>query len=281
MTSAWDVLLAPMDSAGKHEGEERAPAALLAAGLLDAVGADWVDTLPTGIQAPDRDGATGVIGLRDLERSSATLRSAVHSSILAGGRPLVVGGDCAIVPGVMAGAVDAVDDLGLLFLDGHLDALDGRSSPTGEAADMDLAVLTGHGPATLDFVLGRHAVIPAERIAAIGFRADAPADIALADGRLVNETALVDPAVHRFDADRTDPRRRRGDRCPRPRRARRRPPSALAAPRRRRARRGGTAGRQLSTGRRARLATAGGAAVGADRRRSTGRRPPHLLQRRP
>ena len=200
MTSGWDVLLAPLDSAGKHEGEERAPAALLAAGLLDAVGADWVDTLPTGIQAPDRDGATGVIGLRDLERSSATLRSAVHSSILAGGRPLVVGGDCAIVPGVMAGAVDAVDDLGLLFLDGHLDALDGRSSPTGEAADMDLAVLTGHGPATLDFVLGRHVVIPAERIAAIGFRAGAPADIALADGRLVNETALVDPAVHRFDA---------------------------------------------------------------------------------
>ncbi|MGI8778574.1 MAG: arginase family protein [Solirubrobacteraceae bacterium] len=198
----WEVLLAPMDCAGEHEGEERAPQALLAAGLLAAVSAESAVELDTGIAAPDRDGDTGVIGLGDLQRSSGALRAAVRASIGAGRRPLVLGGDCAIVPGVMAGARDAVDVVGLAFLDGHLDALDGVSSATGEAADMDLAILTGHGPGALDACLGRRVVIAPERIAAIGFRADAPADIAMPDGRHVNEAALVDAAVHRFDARR-------------------------------------------------------------------------------
>jgi arginase len=39
--------------------------------------------------------------------------------------------------------------VGLAFVDGRLDFYDGASSPTGEAADMDLAIVTGHGPAGL------------------------------------------------------------------------------------------------------------------------------------
>ena len=36
------------------------------------------------------------------------------------------------------------------MIDGHPDALDGATSPTGEAADMDLAVVTGRGAPALD-----------------------------------------------------------------------------------------------------------------------------------
>ena len=128
MTSAtqpWEILLVPMDCAGEHEGEERAPEALVAAGLLDAVDPVAVSTLATGIGTPARDDATGIIGFRDFQRSTRALRLAVRASLEAGRRPLVVGGDCAIVPGVMAGARDTIDELGLLFLDGHLDALEG------------------------------------------------------------------------------------------------------------------------------------------------------------
>ena len=38
------------------------------------------------------------------------------------------------------------DDVALVYLDGHVDLYDGRTSPTGEAADMPLAVLLGLGP---------------------------------------------------------------------------------------------------------------------------------------
>jgi arginase len=38
------------------------------------------------------------------------------------------------------------EDVRLVYLDGHVDLYDGRTSPTGEAADMPLAVLLGAGP---------------------------------------------------------------------------------------------------------------------------------------
>ena len=36
---------------------------------------------------------------------------------------------------------------GLAYLDGHLDLYDGRTSTTGEPADMPVSVITGRGPA--------------------------------------------------------------------------------------------------------------------------------------
>jgi hypothetical protein len=42
----------------------------------------------------------------------------------------------------------------------YADFFDGETSPTGEAADMDLAILTGHGPAGL--LDGPRLVEPAE-----------------------------------------------------------------------------------------------------------------------
>jgi arginase family enzyme len=56
-----------------------------------------------------------------------------------------LGGDCSILIGVAAAVRQAVGPFGLVFIDGHPDYLDGASSPTGEAADMELAILTGHG----------------------------------------------------------------------------------------------------------------------------------------
>jgi arginase len=178
-----------MDSAGIDEGEVRAPEALLDAGLGFAFGTDDVVWLDTGITTTSRDAASGVIGVDDLRRSTELVCDAVAAALDDGCRPLVVGGDCAIVPGIMAGARRHLPDVGLVFVDGHLDAYDGRTSPTGEAADMDLAVLTGRGPAGLLPLGSPRPLLAAERIAAIGVRDDS------------QELALVDPGVHRFDAD--------------------------------------------------------------------------------
>jgi arginase len=188
MARRWRIIAAPLDSAGNDEGEVRAPAALLDAGLAFAVGSDDVTWLDTAITTTERDTDSGVIGVRDLRHSTKLLCEAVRAALDDGCRPLVVGGDCAIVPGIIAGARRHVPELGLAFLDGHLDAYDGRTSPTGEAADMDLAVLTGHGPPGLVPLGSPRPLLPAERIAAIGFRDDS------------EELRLVDPGVHRFEA---------------------------------------------------------------------------------
>ena len=87
-----------------------------------------------------------------------------------------------------------------MFLDGHLDALDGTTSPTGEAADMDLAVLTGRGPSAL-VPAGAHVpIVPPSRIVAIGYRGDVEPDVVGPDGGLLTEADLVHPDVHRIDS---------------------------------------------------------------------------------
>ena len=59
----------------------------------------------------------------------------------------------------------SVGDLGLVYVDGHLDFYDGVTSPTGEAADMPIAVLLGDGPAPWVGRVAPVPVIPVDRIA--------------------------------------------------------------------------------------------------------------------
>jgi arginase len=142
----WAVLGAPFDSSGACRGEERAPDALRSAGLTAVFeGIDRGD-VAAPLCNPVRDPETGLIAFVELRASSQALRQAVAATLVRGERPLVVGGDCSLLLGTLAGVRDAVGRLGMWFVDGHADYLDGNSSPTGEAADMELAILTGDGP---------------------------------------------------------------------------------------------------------------------------------------
>jgi arginase len=71
--------------------------------------------------------------------------------------------------GVFAALRDYFGQVGLAFVDGHLDFYDGQSSPTGEAADMDLAILTGYGPPGL-VDLAPPPLVQPENAAVIGYR---------------------------------------------------------------------------------------------------------------
>jgi arginase len=137
------LLDAPLDCSGAGRGEELAPAALRAAGLAARLGARDAGEADARIRDTRRDPETGVIGAADVRRASEAIAARVRELLDAGERPLVVGGDCTLLLGIFRALPRAS---GLWFVDGHADFYDGDSSPTGEAADMDLAILTGHGP---------------------------------------------------------------------------------------------------------------------------------------
>ena len=106
----------------------------------------------------------------------------------------MLGGDCALLPGVLAGARVAGGPLALWMIDGHPDALDGESSPTGEAADMDLAVVLGRGAPALTGLAGVVPIVEPGQVALIGHRpASLGPDVAA-------ELALVPPAVRQTTA---------------------------------------------------------------------------------
>jgi len=195
----WQVIAAPMDSAGAREGEERAPAALLSAGI-ERLSSTPPLQLDTALRTSERDAASGVIAAADLLRSTDRVRDGVAETFAQGRQPLLVGGDCAILPGALVAAREAFEELCLLYVDGHPDACDGSNSPTGEAADMTLSVLTTARVPGLVPAGAGVPVLPPERVALVGYRGDAPADVELADGSLVTEASLLPGGLPRIDA---------------------------------------------------------------------------------
>jgi arginase family enzyme len=183
------VIDAPLDCSGKGRGEEFAPAALRAAGLVERLGANDTGEADARIRDDRRDPDTGVIGAADVRRASAAIGERVRAIRDAGNVPLVVGGDCTLLLGVFQALPPGT---GLWFVDGHADFYDGETSPTGEAADMELSILTGHGPHGL--LDGSEPALDPAAVVLLGHRPDElGADVVL-------ENARVDPAIHALTA---------------------------------------------------------------------------------
>jgi arginase len=143
---SWAIIGVPIDSVGRSGGTELAPAALRAHGIVERLGAADRGDLDVRVRGDERDPDTGVIGIDGVLATTAAVRAAVADAIGVGDRPLVLGGCCTLVPGALAGLRDAVGAHGVAYVDGHVDVYDGWASPTGEAADMPMAVAFGLGP---------------------------------------------------------------------------------------------------------------------------------------
>ena len=140
-------LIGVPSSAGAHwPGQEKAPAALRAAGLverLEAAGCAVVDSgdLPRRRFRPDPgrhpQGLDAVLAVaREVaERVEATAR--------AGQTALVLGGDCTIELGTISGLQRAGLDPALLYVDGGLDLRTPADNPTGILDSMGVAHMIG------------------------------------------------------------------------------------------------------------------------------------------
>jgi arginase len=125
------------------------PAALRDAGLVQRLGVADLGDVRAPIADATRDADTGIVGYRDVVNATAAIQETTGALLTDGRRPLVVGGDCTILVGIGRALAQDAPGAGLVFVDGHFDTYDGGNSPTGEAADMDLALVLGRGPAEL------------------------------------------------------------------------------------------------------------------------------------
>jgi arginase len=194
---------APLDCSGTDRGEARAPEALRDAGLAERTGARDASDVDATVDDPNRDARTGVVGFEQIRRASSEIDSAVAAVLDEGGKPLVVGGDCTVLVGALAAAKERLGRVGLAFVDGHLDYYGGESSPSGEAADMDLAFVTGNGPEGLVDLAGPPPIAEPGNVVVMGHRTDPE------EGGL-RETDLVDERIQLVEAraiKRGDPER--------------------------------------------------------------------------
>ena len=199
----WVLVGAPLDCSGTDRGEARAPEALRDAGLAARTGARDAGDVDATVDDPNRDARTGVVGFEQIRRASSEVDSAVAEVLDEGGKPLVVGGDCTVLVGALVAAKERLGRVGLAFVDGHLDYFGGETSPSGEAADMDLAFVTGYGPEGLVDLVGPPPITEPGDVVVMGHRADPkvgdPPETDLVDERI----QLVEaPAIKRGDPER-------------------------------------------------------------------------------
>ena len=177
---------------GHEPGTWRAPAALMKAGLADAVAPTQTAALarPT-YDAQPQPGTRLLNGLtlREFNLALAETVASAHGSKLF---PLVVGGDCSITLGALAGLRPS-GPLSLVYLDGHSDFRHpGNYDPEktlGAVAGMGLALATGRGEKLLaDWPHAPAPLVPEEHIIQIGEREGRNADFPWPD---VDKTAIT------------------------------------------------------------------------------------------
>jgi arginase len=134
-------------------GVQDAPRVLLEMGLGVGLSIETTLRLEPPPYDPCRDPQTHMLNPQGLLAYTQILARDVWNMIEDKHVPIVLGGDCSILLGP-ALALKERGRYGLLFIDGHMDYWDARLEPNGEAASMDLALVTGNGPALLSNIDG-------------------------------------------------------------------------------------------------------------------------------
>jgi arginase len=150
-------------------GVERAPEILLQLGLARALDARRAGRVEPPDYDPVRDEATRMLNPQGIAEYSPRLADEVGAVVDQGEFPVVLGGDCSILLGCML-SLRRRGRYGLLFLDGHADFYQPEASLTGEAADMDLALVSGRGPAIVTDLDGGRPYVRDEDIVLFGHR---------------------------------------------------------------------------------------------------------------
>jgi arginase len=196
MNQPVQILSAPSILGLRPTGVEDLPQSLYAAGLLDKI-----QTVETVIDIPTlnseynshRDPVTHCLNPVLIRDFSVSLMKEVGSEHHAAAFPLVLGGDCSILIGIMAG-LKTRGPYGLIFLDAHADFYQPEKSTTGEVADMDLAIVTGRGPRILTDIGHLQPYVADKHVIHIGQR-DAQ------EARQFGSQDIRQTAIQSFDLD--------------------------------------------------------------------------------
>jgi arginase len=166
---SYAIVEAPSVLGLKPTGVEQLPETLLRYGLADRLQARHATPLVPPAYDPEIDPATQTRNAEAIAQWSPKLADAVESVLDRDEFPVVLGGDCSILLGCTL-ALRRRGRYGLLFVDGHADFYQPEANPNGEAASMDLAFATGHGPALLTDLEGRAPLVREKDTVAFGFR---------------------------------------------------------------------------------------------------------------
>ncbi len=165
----YAVIEAPSTLGLEAEGVETLPDRLLELGLAERIGARRAGRLDVPPKSSERDPDSGVLNADAIVAWTPQLADAIGAILARREFPVILGGDCTIVLGSML-ALRRRGRYGLLFIDGNADFFQPEAEPHGEGASMDLAWVTGHGPAKLTQIEGYGPLVRPEDAVAFAYR---------------------------------------------------------------------------------------------------------------
>ncbi|QEW31673.1 arginase family protein [Erwinia billingiae] len=136
---------------GHIPGTFRAPAVLMHHGLDKIFSSCNFVTVPCPEYSPECEPGTDILNGHKLRQLNLQLADEVEAAHHHNLKPVVIGGDCAILPGALLGSRRQLGQLALVHIDGHSDFRhpgNWKREPgarPGAAAGMDLALVTGRG----------------------------------------------------------------------------------------------------------------------------------------
>jgi arginase len=165
----FTVIEAPSILGLRPTGVQHLPKALKAAGLMSELRAEYGGRVSPLSYSSERDKLTLLLNPESIRAFSLQLADAVASVLHKKRFPLVLGGDCSILLGNLL-ALRRLGIYGLFFIDGHADFYQPQVSPSGEVADMDLAIVSGRGPNVLTNIDGLKPLVRDQDIVVFGYR---------------------------------------------------------------------------------------------------------------
>ncbi|MBB6731798.1 arginase [Cohnella zeiphila] len=157
-----------------RRGAELGPKGVLQAGLEDlvaAAGAEWAGSVEAKPHVPSGTRAEQgpIRHLTEVRRMASAVADRVSRAHDAGCFPLVVGGDHSVAIGSLAGMTRRRRDLGVVWIDAHGDLNTERTTPSGRAHGIPLAVALGQAEWKLS-ALPDAAPIRPDRLVLVGTR---------------------------------------------------------------------------------------------------------------
>ena len=170
----------PTAAGTRAPGVSQAPLRLREAGLLRALEA-------TGARVVNLSDLSLFPSRADEEHPNARNASGVACAVRAGademtralaeGFTVVLGGDCSLVAGTMAGAQRYLGTpVGLVYLDADADLNTPETTPSGNLHGMALALALGRGPDEVVAALGAPPHLAPDHVSLVGFRALDPGE---------------------------------------------------------------------------------------------------------